>query len=162
RIEIARGDLQAALGTIPCALDTLLSLAGEVKKGSAPAAELILLPDGGELQPENVKSVLAAFARMKRARGRIDASREKCEDRRSTPASRAGYTRTIREANAAIEREMRELPLRPALVEQIVKELRDIDRGFDELEGLPPAQRAHARQALDKRAGMPRRRFCTA
>jgi RNA polymerase primary sigma factor len=162
RIEIARGDVQAALGTIPCALDTMLSLAAEVKKGTAPAAELILLPDGGELQPENVKSVLGAFQRMRTARRRIDECREKCRDRRSTAASRAGFIKTMREANAAIEKEMRELPLRPALVEQIVKELRDINRGFDELDGLPAARRTEARHALEKRAGMARRRFCLA
>ena len=162
RIEIARGDLQGALGTIPCALDTMLSLAAEVKKGTAPAAELILLPDGGELQPENVKSVLAAFNRMKRARQRIDECREKCQDRRSTATSRAGYSRTMREGNAAIEKEMRELPLRPAMVDQIVKELRDVNRSFEALDALPASRRAEARHALEQRAGMPRRRFCQA
>jgi RNA polymerase primary sigma factor len=162
RIEMARGDLQAALGTIPCALDTLLSLASEVKKGTAPAAELILLPDGGELQPENVKNVLAAFGRMKRARQRIEECREKCEDRRSTAVSRTKYIQTMRDANAAIEKEMRVLPLRPALIDQVVKELREINDGFDQLESLPASKRTEARHALEKRAGMPRRRFCQA
>ena len=59
--------VQSTLGTIPCALDTLLSLAAEVKKGKAPAAELILLLDGGELKAENVAPVLAAFQRMRNA-----------------------------------------------------------------------------------------------
>jgi RNA polymerase primary sigma factor len=154
--------VQAALGTIPCALDTLLSLANEVKKGTAPAAELILLPDGGELQPENVKSVLAAFGRMKRARGRIEECREKCEDRRSTAASRTKYIQTMRDANAAIEKEMRVLPLRPALIDQVVKELREINDGFDGLDSLPASKRTEARHTLEKRAGMPRRRFCQA
>ena len=39
RIEQARGELQATLGRIPCAVRTLLALADQVKKG-APAAEL--------------------------------------------------------------------------------------------------------------------------
>ncbi len=162
RIEDARGELQSMLGTIPCALDTLLSLAAEVKKGSAPAAELILLPDGGELKPENVTSVLASFQRMRAAEKRVADCRQKCEDRRSTAATRTSFIRTMREANAIIEKEMRNLPLRPALVEQVIRELREINAGFDALEQHPAANRAELRHALEKRAGMPRRRFCRA
>jgi len=162
RIEDARGELQATLGTIPCALNTLLSLAGEVKKGTAPAAELILLPDGGELQEENVASVLAAFARMRAAQKRVADCRQKCEDRRSTASTRASYIRAIRDANATIEKEMRGLPLRPSLVEQVVRELRDVDRGFDELDDQPASKRTEIRHELEKRAGMARRRFCRA
>jgi RNA polymerase primary sigma factor len=162
RIEDARGGVQASLGTIPAALNTLLSLASEVKKGTAPAAELILLPDGGELQEENVQSVLASFGRMRNAQKRVAECRAKCEDRRSTAATRANYIRAMRDANATIEKEMRKLPLRPSLVEQVVRELADINKGFDELDDLPAAVRTEARHELEKRAGMPRRRFCKA
>ncbi|MBA3641740.1 MAG: hypothetical protein H0W53_21245, partial [Acidobacteria bacterium] len=162
RIEDARGAVQAALGTIPCALDTLLSLAAEVKKGNAPAAELILLLDGGELKEENVTPVLAAFQRMRNAQKKVSDCRQKCEDRRSTAATRASYIRSIRESNATIEKEMRSLPIRPSLVEQIIRELRDVNRGFDELEKQPASERTAHRHELEKRAGMPRRRFCRA
>ncbi|MEX1129583.1 MAG: sigma-70 family RNA polymerase sigma factor [Vicinamibacterales bacterium] len=162
RIEDARGELQGTLGTIPCALDTLLSLATGVKKGKAPAAELILLLDGGELKEGNVTPVLAAFQRMRHAQKRMADSRQKCEDRRSTAATRASHIRTSREANASIEREMRGLPLRPSLVDQIVRQLRDINQGFDELEQHPASERTARRHELEKRAGLPRRRFCSA
>jgi RNA polymerase primary sigma factor len=162
RIEEARGELQATLGTIPCALNTLLSLAAEVKKGSAPAAELILLPDGGELKEENVASVLASFQRMRAAQKRVADCRQKCEDRRSTASTRASFIRAMRDANTTIEKEMRALPLRPSLVEQVVRELREVNRGFDELESHPVAKRTEIRHELEKRAGMPRRRFCRA
>ena len=162
RIEEARGEVQAMLGTIPCALDTLLALAGEVKKGTAPAAELILLPDGGELKQENVTAVLSSFARMRNAQRRVAECRQKCEDRRSTASTRASYIRAMREANTTIEQEMRQLPLRPSLVEQVVRELREIDQGFDALDSQPPSKRTELRHALEKRAGMSRRRFCRA
>ena len=68
----------------------------------------------------------------------------------------------MREANAIIEKEMRSLPIRPSLVDQIVRELREINRGFDELEQHPPRERTARRHELEKRAGMPRRRFCRA
>ena len=162
RIEDARGEVQAKLATIPCALDTLLSLAAEVKKGKAPAAELILLPDGGELKEENVAPVLAAFQRMRNAQKRIADCRQKCEDRRSTATTRANYIKTMREANAALENEMRKLPLRPSLIEQIVGSLRDVNKSFDDLEKIPTAERTAARHELERKAGMARRRFCEA
>jgi hypothetical protein len=37
RIEAARQDVQAALATVPCAVDALIRLADHVKRGSAPA-----------------------------------------------------------------------------------------------------------------------------
>jgi RNA polymerase primary sigma factor len=66
----------------------------------------------------------------------------------------------MRAANEAIENEMRKLPLRPSLIDQIVLELRDLNREFDELDNVPTAQRTTARHALEARAGSPRRRFC--
>src|SRR5215213_671538 len=57
KIELARGELLAALAAMPPARSTLLSLADCVTREEAPAAELILLPDGGELKPEKVAPV---------------------------------------------------------------------------------------------------------
>src|SRR6478735_8498644 len=72
RIEDARGAVQGALAPMPCAVKTLASLADHVRKGSAPAAELILLPDGGELKQENIDSILASFDRIRQALARVD------------------------------------------------------------------------------------------
>jgi hypothetical protein len=66
RIEKARGELLAALGSIPVARQSLLDLAAKVKNGQTPAAELILLPDGGELKQDNVEPVLKALASVQR------------------------------------------------------------------------------------------------
>ena len=71
RIEAARADLVGALGAIPGARHTFVSLAEEVRKGASPAAELILLPDGGELTSAKVSPVLEAFARIRRAERRV-------------------------------------------------------------------------------------------
>jgi len=64
RLEQARADLLAAIGAIPSALETLLALAANVRQGSAPPAELILLADGGELKPDRVQPVLDALDRV--------------------------------------------------------------------------------------------------
>ena len=79
RIESARGQFQATLGTIPCVLRTLFSLADNVKRGTVPAAELILLPDGGELKDENIRPTLEAFARIRRAQRRIEERRKRAK-----------------------------------------------------------------------------------
>lgn len=53
---------------IPSAIATLGALADRVKSGEAQAADLILLPEGGELREDQVTPVLRAFARVKRRR----------------------------------------------------------------------------------------------
>jgi hypothetical protein len=50
RIETAQRDLVAALGEIPAAVQTLVALADRIRGKADPAAELILLPEGGELR----------------------------------------------------------------------------------------------------------------
>src|SRR5262249_17874627 len=64
RIEQARAEVLGALGCIPSARETLLSLADAVRKKTTPAAELILMPDGGELTPGKVEPVLKSFAQI--------------------------------------------------------------------------------------------------
>ena len=159
RIERARSELQATLGLIPCAVRTILSLADEVKKG-APAAELILLQDGGELKQDKIAPVLKALEKVRQARARVEEWQRRCEDRRSTAASRAGYRQETVHAEATISALLRDLPLRPSLVEDITKELGEVNRLFDELDQVPRPERTAARHALEKRAGLPRRRFC--
>jgi RNA polymerase primary sigma factor len=159
RIENARGELQATLGMIPCAVRTLLALADQVKKG-APAAELILLPDGGELKQDHIAPVLKAFDRIRHARQKIEEWTRKCDDKRSTAASRANYRKAIEAAEQQIAGLLRDMPLRPSLVEDITNKLREKSTEFDAIENLPRPARAAARQALEERTGMPRRRFC--
>src|SRR5688500_979432 len=159
RIEKARGELQAMLGMIPCAVRTLLALADEVRKG-APAAELILLQDGGELKQDRITPVLKAFERIRQARQKVDACMRKCEDKRSTTASRAGYRKEIEAADLVIGNILRELPLRPSLVEDITNKLREKNAQFDALEQVPRPARTAARHELEQRNGLPRRRLC--
>ena len=104
-IEQARGDVLARLAAIPAAVQTLLDLADTVKSGEAPAAELILLPDGGELVEGKVEPVLEALDRARRMR---------------SP-----------DAIAAV---LRDLPIRPSVIDDIVSHLSTID---DAQSGLP-------------------------
>ena len=99
-IEEARDELLARLGRVPTAVHTLLALADCVKRGEAPAAELILLPDGGELEPGIVEPVLRALDKVRRLqRG------------------------TAENADHKIGDILRDLPIRPSVIDDIVAEL---------------------------------------
>jgi RNA polymerase primary sigma factor len=161
RIEQARGTLLATLGTIPGARRTFMSLADEVRVYKAPAAELILLPDGGELKPDKLEPVMKAFAKIRRLEKQISDLRERCSDRRSTAATRAQYTRDIAAIEEEIGRVLGELPIRPSVVDDVVAELTQIDhlyRALDRDAARTPDHK-QALDALEARAGMSRKTF---
>ena len=160
RIERSRGDLLAALGSIPAARRTLLALADCVREGSAPAAELILLPDGGELKPENIEPVLRALTRVRWLETRIERWQRQCADRRSTAVSRERFRREIGRAESAIASILRDLPIRPSVVDDLVQELTRLEHEFEQLPAIEPSTaRTTARGDLERRAGLPARRF---
>jgi RNA polymerase primary sigma factor len=104
RIEAARAALLAELPLVPRGLCCLLSLADTVRGGEAPAAELILLPDGGELTPGHVQPVLDALAQVDTLIDAIEAG--------------------DRDAQARAQALIRDLPIRPSAIDAIVAELR--------------------------------------
>ncbi len=126
QIEAARERLQAALAGIPVALDSLLALADRVCKGDIPPADLILFPDGGELEPTRVEPVLRAFARMRRRARDARRPRRRVEHRslrtsaRRRQQSADGRVRALQTLEATLAAQ----PIRPALVDHVVVELR--------------------------------------
>ncbi len=161
RIEQARGALLAALGTIPGSRRTFLCLADDVKANKAPAAELILLPDGGELKPEKIEPVMKAIGRIRRIERQIVDLRERCGDRRSTPATRAQDTREIAQLEEEMGKVLGELPIRPSVVDDVVVELTQIDHAFraqDRDQTRSPEHKQRL-EALEARAGMSRKAF---
>jgi len=102
-IEQARNELLASLAAVPDAIDCLISLVDMVRDGRTPAAELILLPDGGELKPERIAPVLDAFERIRRE--------HRWADRRR--------------AQKAIAKRLCGLPIRPSVVDEIVAKVDD-------------------------------------
>jgi len=160
RIERARGELLAALGAIPSALGTLLSLAECVRRKEALAAELILLPDGGELKPEKIAPLLRAFGRIRRKLERVDEWRRRCEDRRPSAATRARIRNEIATSHETLAAILRDLPIRPSVIDDLVAELREVDASLTQLAEQPhDADHTVARRALETRVGLPRRRF---
>jgi RNA polymerase primary sigma factor len=159
RIEQAQRDLLAALGDIPAAIDTLIALADRIRTKGDPAAELILLPEGGELKPEHIDPVLRAFNRMKRRRCLIGTVRQKLDNPRLSAKNRAAFEAQIARTRKALVEDLIAQPIRPSLLDDTVAELRQMDQEFRNLEHVPRAERAERCKALEERAGIPRAEF---
>jgi len=164
KMEAARGELLAEMAVIPAARQTFLSLADAVRRRLAPAAELILLPDGGELRPEKIDPILRAFARVRRLERQVEQYRKHLADRRFAAVSRSKSRAEIDRLQDVMRMTFRELPIRPSAVDEVVAELRQLDRDFDSVGRMAPGRaRTEKRRALEARAGLPagqfRRRF---
>src|SRR6266446_6518232 len=66
RIEVGQIALRRALAGIPMAVRTLLDVGDRLRHEEIPADDVIVLPEGGELEPKSVRPVLLAFARIRR------------------------------------------------------------------------------------------------
>jgi RNA polymerase primary sigma factor len=159
RIERAQQDLVATLAGMPCAINTLVSLADRIRTKGDPAAELILLPEGGELRAEQVAPVLRAFNRIKRRRCLLDNLRLKLENPKLGVRTRAVHEEHRRKARAGIVADLSAQPIRPSLIDGIVERMRAVDKEFSQLEGLPRAERAERCKALETRLGLTRAEF---
>src|SRR5262245_51615409 len=72
RIETSQIALRRALGGIPLATAKLLALVDRVRHGEVPLDDVILLPEGGEPEPDEIRPMLAAFARIRRLEREIE------------------------------------------------------------------------------------------
>jgi RNA polymerase primary sigma factor len=163
RIEALRGDLLRELITIPAARQTLLSLADAVQRGEALAAELILLPDGGELVAGKVDPVLRACRRLRRLERELATCHQRAGDPEAPAAGRAAMRAEIRRLEQTMGTTVRDLPIRPSLVDDIVAELRRLnwqfallDRSADGPQGNEKARQLEARAGMSARAFRPR------
>ena len=73
---------QRRSATFRSAIQTLVALADRIRSKGDPAAELILLPEGGELQEEHIAPVLRRSTGSRRRRCIIDELRAKLENPR--------------------------------------------------------------------------------
>jgi RNA polymerase primary sigma factor len=159
RIERAQQEVVATLADVPSALQTFIALADRIRSQGDPAAELILLPEGGELTPEHVKPALKAFARLKRRRCLIDAMRKDLQNPRLGVKKRADLEQRIARMRKTNSDELAAQPIRPSLVDDVVAELRGAEREFQQLESLPRAERIERCRALEGKLGLSRADF---
>ncbi|HEY3162632.1 MAG TPA: sigma-70 family RNA polymerase sigma factor [Vicinamibacterales bacterium] len=159
RIENAQRDLVTTLGDVPSAVQTLVALADRIRTKGEPAAELILLPEGGELKEPHVTPVLKAFARTKRRRCIIDSARAKLETPKLGTKAKAQLESQIVRTRKAIADDLAAQPIRPSLIDDIVAELTHLDDEFKTLEPLPREQRLKRCRELEAYVGLSRAEF---
>jgi RNA polymerase primary sigma factor len=159
RIETAQRDLVAALGEIPAAVQTLAALADRIRANAEPAAELILLPEGGELRPEHIAPVLRAFSRIKRRRNALEALRDKLTNPKYAATTRKRLEVQLERGQKTLADDLAAQPIRPSLIDDIVVELRDIDKAFRDADALPRGERSAQLAELEVRSGLRRAEF---
>ena len=160
QMETVRAELLGLLAELPCVRTTLLGLADEVRRGAKPAAELFLLPDGGELTPARVKPVLGAFRRIERLHREIN---ELCASQQvaaKTPRAKRPRPSRIEMLTGEIGAALRKLPIRPSVVDSLLAELdREGERLGDARRLSAGPERTHALKAIQSKGGLPPRVF---
>ncbi len=154
RIEEARAVVQGELARIPGFINTLCGLLGHVKSGEGFAAELILLPNGGELNPENVAPVMKAFARVRRLERCIMRWRRELDVTKGK-ARRKELVEEIARAEDRISETFKDQPIRPALVDGVRVELEQHHRRLIALAAeSQSAERDEAMRTIEARVGL--------
>ena len=103
RIEVGQIALRRALGRVPFATAKLLALVDRVRREEVPLDDVILLPEGGEPTPSEVRSSLAAFARVRRLEREIERLQTALVDKRRSKTTRANYNKWIAQNRASIQ-----------------------------------------------------------
>jgi RNA polymerase primary sigma factor len=152
RIEVGQIALRRALGRVPFATTQLLDLVDRVRGKEIPLDDVILLPEGGEPSPSEVRSSLAAFARVRRLEREIERLQTALGDKRRSKATRANYNKWIAQNRASIQAVLENLPLKPALGDQLVGEIRDLVKRME----AAGKSRSELRQ-LERTAGLSRK-----
>jgi len=157
RIEAGQIALRRTLGAIPMATAHLGALVERVRKEEMPLDEVILLPEGGEPKPDEVKPMLAAVARIRRLQSEIERLEAALHaKKRRSAITRANYHKWIAQNRAAIQTLMERLPLKPALVDEVVAEIRQHARGMESMRSGKDLRE------LEQQAGLTRRSLLAA
>jgi RNA polymerase primary sigma factor len=159
RVEAAQTGVKRALASIPIAVDTVLNLADQVRKHDLSAEKLILLPEGGELTPAVRGPLLARLARVRRRRQELVRREHQLGARRLSRARRATLEQQLSRDRARIEDALAALPLRPALLDEMVAELRALEERVGRLETMGTLASAEELRTLEARLGVPRAEF---
>src|SRR4030095_2461220 len=103
--------------------------------------------------------VMRAFSRIKKRRCLIDSLREKLDNPRVGVKTRAEIEDQITKARAAITKDLATQPIRPALIDDVVAELRHVDQEFRNLEHMARHARPERCKELEARVGVSRAEF---
>ncbi len=155
RIEAGQTELRQALAAVPLGVQTLLGRAEDVRTGKIPPEGLILVPEAREPTPARVRSVLAAFARVKRIEQAIGRLERASGGRRRSAAARARVERQIARGRERMQEILAGLPIKPIVLEDLASTLGRLSGRMRELEGRPPSrERTEVLRELERQVGL--------
>jgi RNA polymerase primary sigma factor len=143
RIEAGQIALRRALAGVPMIVRELLALGDRLRAGEVDRTDVIVLPDGGEVDDRELKRVLNTFARIRRLVNENARLAESLGGRRLSATTRANYTEWIAANRTSIQDIVAELPLASPLLEELARRLRE----------------TAARPDGAREAGLPKRQF---
>jgi RNA polymerase primary sigma factor len=161
RIEVGQIALRRTLAAIPMAVEALVEVGDRLRRGDMSADDCIVLPEGGELEPKAVRPVLLAFERIRRLQRKIAGLEASLRAKRRSLAYRKATTEAITAARQAIQKNVAEMPMKPALIDDLVSQVRRRGEQISELDRA--SRRAHTGgilrelRALEKRTGLSRK-----
>jgi RNA polymerase primary sigma factor len=160
RIEAGQRDLLGTLAGVPFAVRRLVDLAGRVRRQEADAEELILFPEGRDVEVAAVPPILRALSRLGSLADRLETVTWRARDPRLARSTRDKYAREAARVEAAMRALLLDQPIRPALLDTLMTGLRDLARELDRDEPAPPsAQRTGRLREIERTLGLPRREF---
>src|SRR5712692_794771 len=155
-VEIAR---RKTLAGIPMAVDALLEIGDKLRRGDIPGDDVIVLPEGGELDARELKPVLLAFGRVRRLERKI----VRLTGGKPGATAVGARARTLAAWREQIQKIVADMSLKPSLVDEIVARVRRHAKRIDELTGRDGRARTAAGgrelRELETAVGMPRRQL---
>jgi len=162
RIEVGQIALRRTLVAIPMAVEALLAVGDKLRRGEMPADDVIVLPEGGELEAKAIRPIVLAFEKIRRLERKMARLEESLSARRSA-TYRKNTTAAIAVAREAIQNVVAGMTLKPALIDNLVAQ---VCRRWKQISELDRANRraynaAAAREirSLEKRTALSRRQL---
>src|SRR5881409_4249747 len=119
RIEVGQIALRRTLAGIPVAVEALLEVGDRLRQGDIPPDDVIVLAEGGELDAKQLRPVLLAFGPLRRLERKIAQLNGSLRNKRQSKTSRASRGKTIAAAREKIQKVVADMPLKPALIDDI-------------------------------------------
>jgi RNA polymerase primary sigma factor len=163
RIEVGQIALRRTLAGIPMAVEVLLEIGDKLRRGEISGDDVIVLPEGGELDSKELRPVLLAFGRLRRLERKIARIEGAQGDKRRSKATRAMRQKTVAACRESIQKIVADMPLKPALVDDLVARVRRHSQRIEaRARQKSPARTAGAARELgelEKTADLPRRQL---
>jgi RNA polymerase primary sigma factor len=163
RIEVGQIALRRALSGIPFAVRALLEVGDRLRHNEIAADDVIVLPEGGELEAKEIRPVVLAFGRIRRLERKIARLEESLDDKRRSATGRANVQRQIQVCREGIQKIVAEMPLKPALIDDLVGKVRRLCQRIDALAAEARRNRtaaiARELKQLETDAGLPRKQL---